>query len=140
MKTTFIIAALAFAGCGGKKADSSRCTEVAAAAVDGMLKQIVTSPQMPADAKASIQERGDKLKGVIANRCAQDGWSADVMDCYAKATSMPDIRTCRGKLPADQSGKLQAEEMAAMGAGMAPHGAMPPATPPPPAPTPPANP
>ena len=73
-----------------------------------------------------MDDVGVKLKGVITNRCTEDKWSAEVVDCYAAAQKREDLRTCRAKLPPDSAAKLQKEEMDVMvGAGfggMRPHG------------------
>jgi hypothetical protein len=80
----------------------------------------------PAEMKAKMDEAGVKLKGVMTNRCTEDKWSAEVIDCYGKAQKREDLRDCRTKLPQEQQAKLQSEMMQAMmGAGMGgmrPHG------------------
>ena len=143
MKTMWILAlALAVAGC-SKKAGGGDCSDAVNKAVDTMMSRM-SGANVPDEMKAAMKERGDALKKVIINRCTEDKWPADVTDCYSKAASREDIKACRAKLPADQSSKLQAEEMQVMmsggGMGMAPHGGAPPAeqAPPAPAPTPPA--
>lgn len=117
MKKMIVIAALV-AACskGGGGGDAAKCTEIANGAVDRMMAAMGTMGA--AGAPAELKARGDALKGVISKRCTEDKWSGEVLDCYAKAASMPDIRSCRGKLPKAQSDQLQAEEMQAMMAGM----------------------
>jgi hypothetical protein len=140
MKTMWILAlALAVASCSKKGGDA--CTDAVNKAVDQMMSRM-SGANVPDEMKAAMKERGDALKKVIITRCTEDKWPAEVTDCYAKAASREDIKACRAKLPADQSSKLQAEEMQVMmsggGMGMAPHGGggAPPAEQAPPAPTP----
>lgn len=114
MNKLIVVAALA-AACSksGGGGDAAKCNEIANGAVDRMMGAMGGMGAPPAELKT----KGDALKAVIAKRCTEDKWSAEVLDCYAKASSMPDIRTCRGKLPEAQSKQLQGEEMAAMMAG-----------------------
>jgi hypothetical protein len=117
-KSVVLVASLACAAaCSKSKVDAARCNEVAGGAVDRMVGAVANNPGMPEDAKAQMKEKGDKLKAVIAKRCVEDNWASEVLDCYAKAGSMPEIRTCRGKLPPEQSQKLQTEELQAMMGG-----------------------
>ncbi len=150
--TKILLAAFLLASAGCSKKGGDACTDAVNKAVDQMMSR-VNDGKMPDQMKAAMKDRADALKKVMVNRCTEDKWPAEVTDCYSKASSRPDIMACRGKLPPEQSQKLQAEEMQVMmgggGMGMAPHGdGMPPAQPPaatppaatPPAATPPANP
>lgn len=106
-----LIAVLALAGCSKKSGGSSDC----AAAVDKGVQTMMNAglDRMPEDQKAAMQaqmkDTGDKLKDIFTKHCVDDKWSAEVLDCYAKATSQPDIRSCRNKLPPEQAEKLGAE-------------------------------
>lgn len=64
----------------------------------------------------------EKLQAVYTKRCTEDKWPADVLRCYAGAVGMSAMKLCRGKLPAEQGTKLQAEIMGVMagGAGQTP--------------------
>jgi hypothetical protein len=110
-KTCMMIAALALAGCSKKSAGSSDC----ASAVDKGVQTMMAGSleHAPEDQKAGLQaamkETGDKLKDILTKHCVDDKWSADVVDCYNKATSQPEIRACRTKLPADQAEKIGQE-------------------------------
>jgi hypothetical protein len=78
-----------------------------------------------------------KLKGVLVNRCTEDKWSAEIIDCTAKASSRDELKACQAKLPPEQAAKLQTEIIEVMRSGMGsmgmgrPHGMM--GTTPPPA-------
>ena len=126
MKTLVIVLVLVLVGmlaaCGGKKDakdNSAACAEAAKAATTALIGPIANAPNLPADAKAAMQEKGGKLADVIVKHCTKDGWGEDVIGCYKSAGSMNDMRACRGKLPEEQAKALLAEEMAVMSAGMA---------------------
>ena len=130
MKAILFCSALALVGFGCKKGSSaSSCADAINKGVDTMMAAGAKRMEgAPPDMKAKMEETAVKLKGVITNRCTEDKWSADVIDCYSKAQKRTDLRDCRNKLPEDQQQKLQAEEQAVMlGAGfggMRPHGDM----------------
>jgi hypothetical protein len=134
--TKWMIALALVAGC-SKKGGSDACADAVNKAVDQMMGR-VAGGEMPEEAKAAMKSRGDDLKKVIINRCTQDKWAPEVIDCYAKAASRPDIMACRAKLPPEQGRQLMQEEMQVMmsggGMGMAPHGDTPPPVTPPPGP------
>lgn len=120
MKKLIVLAAL-LAACSKGKGGADQCTSVAAGAVDRMMGKLNDAPGMPESAKTEMKDKGEKLKAVIAKRCTEDKWPSDVIDCYSKAASMPDIKACRGKLSPELSAKLQSEELQAMmGGGMRP--------------------
>jgi hypothetical protein len=125
MKTILFLTACVLAvGCkkDGASGSASACSDAIAKGVDTMMaagaKRMEASGGMPAEMKAKMDDAAVKLKQVITNRCTEDKWSAEIVDCYAKATTREDIKSCRAKLPADQSAKLQAEEMQVMSAMM----------------------
>src|SRR5258707_14752544 len=130
MKTTLLILVLALIGCGAKKdSGAGACSDAIAKGVDAMMaagaKRMEAMGAAAADMKAKMDEAAVKLKGVITNRCTEDKWSSEVIDCYGKATSRDELKTCRAKLPPEQSAKLQAEEMEVMRSmmgGMGPRG------------------
>jgi len=119
--------ALAAGGCGKKAGGSTgSCADAVGKGVDQMIatrKEKVAAA--PAEMKARAEERAKKmdevagkLKETITNRCVEDKWSADVIDCYSHAKAMDDLKVCRSKLPADQAAKLQGEEMQVMMSAM----------------------
>src|ERR1700710_2512169 len=130
MKAILFCSALALVGFGCKKGSSaSSCADAINKGVDTMMAAGAKRMEgAPPAMKAKMDETAVKLKGVITNRCTEDKWSADVIDCYSKAQKRTDLRDCRNKLPEDQQQKLQAEEQGVMmGAGfggVAPHGDM----------------
>ena len=105
------------AACGKKGADPAKCKEVASGAVDRMTGAVTSNAGLPDDAKATMKEKGEKLKEVIIKHCVDDNWSSEVLDCYAKAGTMPEIRTCRMKLAKEQGDALQKDELAVMMSG-----------------------
>jgi hypothetical protein len=130
MKAILFCSALALVGFGCKKGSSaSSCADAINKGVDTMMAAGAKRMEgAPPDMKAKMEETAVKLKGVMTNRCTEDKWPADVIDCYSKAQKRTDLRDCRNKLPEDQQQKLQSEEQAVMlGAGfggMRPHGDM----------------
>ena len=126
MKTILFCTALALLGCGSKKGAGS-CAESIGKGVDTMMAAGAKRMEnAPPDQKAKMDEVAVKLKGVITNRCTEDKWSAEVVDCYANAKKREDLRNCRSKLPPESATKLQTEEQAVMMSagfgGMRPHG------------------
>lgn len=126
MKTILFCTALALLGCGSKKG-AGNCAEAIGKGVDTMMAAGAKRMEnAPPEQKAKMDEAAVKLKGVITNRCTEDKWSSEVVDCYATAQKREDLRNCRTKLPPESAAKLQKEEMEVMiGAGfggMRPHG------------------
>lgn len=111
-------ALLVVSGCSKKADDAAASAPAAAAGPCGETAKSVD--QMMARGGGGggpMAQRGDQLKAIIVKHCSDDKWPAEVIDCYAKASSMPDMKACRGKLPADQSSRLQADIMQAMVGG-----------------------
>jgi hypothetical protein len=113
-KTCVVLASLAsllFAGCSKKSSGSADC----ASAVDKGVQAMMAGglEHAPEDQKAAMQaqmkEVGDKLKDILTRHCVEDKWPAEVVDCYNKAASQPEIRACRSKLPPDQAEKVGAD-------------------------------
>jgi len=128
MKAILFCSALALVGVGCKKGSSaSSCADAINKGVDTMMAAGAKRMEgAPPEMKAKMDEMAVKLKGVITNRCTEDKWSAEVIDCYSKAQKRTDLRDCRNKLPQDQQAKLQSEETSVMlgagfGGGMRPH-------------------
>ena len=105
--------ALSLAGCSKKSADAGAgagpCADVAKG-VDQMIAKA-------GGGGGPVSQRSDQLKGILIKHCTEDKWAAEVIDCYANGQSMMDLKTCRGKLPAEQSQRLQGEIMQAMVGG-----------------------
>jgi len=119
-KTWMCAATLVVAGC-SKKADDAGGGAVAAGAgaCGDAAKGVDQLMAKAGGGGGPMTQRGDQLKSIIVKHCSDDKWAADVIDCYAKASSMPELKTCRGKLPAEQSQRLQGEIMQAMMSGSA---------------------
>lgn len=95
--------AASLAGCGKRGTDATtHCAEAAGHQVDALLAR-------PHAAK--LDEIAPRLRALIANRCVDDRWPAEAIECTAKAASMDDVRACRAKLTADQRSKVQADEL-----------------------------
>jgi len=60
----------------------------------------------------------EALQAVYTRRCIEDKWPVAVLRCHAGATSMSAMKLCRGRLPREQSAKLQAEIMRVMNVGL----------------------
>jgi hypothetical protein len=109
-------------GCGNKTASpTTKCDDAARLTVSAMVKRandrLATAP-MPPNVRATIEERTKKLeelaprlRAVVTNRCVDDKWSAAVIACYAKVTSVDEERACRDKLSVEQQAKLQKDEL-----------------------------
>ncbi|HET9992756.1 MAG TPA: hypothetical protein VFQ65_29680 [Kofleriaceae bacterium] len=128
MKAILFCSALALVAC-KKGSSASSCADAINKGVDTMMAAGAKRMEgAPPEMKTKMEETAVKLKGVMTNRCTEDKWSADVIDCYSKAEKRADLRDCRAKLPQDQQAKLQSEEtQVMMGAGfggMRPHGDM----------------
>ena len=125
MKAILFCSALALVAC-KKGSSASSCADAINKGVDTMMAAGAKRMEgAPPEMKAKMEETAVKLKGVMTNRCTEDKWPADVIDCYSKAEKRADLRDCRAKLPQDQQAKLQSEEtQVMMGAGfggMRPH-------------------
>jgi hypothetical protein len=114
--------AIALTACGNKSENATAsCAAAAQTSIDAMVKRArerVTSAQLPPEVRMRLEERtvkleqmAPRLEAVITNRCVDDKWPADVIACYGKASSMDELRACRGKLSPDQQAKVQREEL-----------------------------
>ena len=130
MKALLAIALL-LAACGKNPADPrAACADAANKGVDAMVRRAtdrLTQSPMPDNVRATMLERttklgelAPKLKAVFTNRCVDDKWSRDVIDCYAKSSSVDEMRTCRGKLPQAAAQGLMRDEMDLMAGAMSP--------------------
>ncbi|MFT3696910.1 MAG: hypothetical protein QM831_27460 [Kofleriaceae bacterium] len=119
MKTILLSCAIALVGISGCKKGGGNCDAVAKGVDTMTANGSKRMENAPPEMKAKMEEASGKMKGVLVKRCTEDKWAADVIDCYAGAQKREDLRDCRKKLPEDQAGKLQKEEMEVMmGMGM----------------------
>ncbi|HEY1546525.1 MAG TPA: hypothetical protein VGG28_01830 [Kofleriaceae bacterium] len=125
LKTTLIsLCGLVLAvGCGSKGGDAAQCSAAATKGVDSMMKARDTS-NAPPEMQQKITEMGGKLKDAISKRCAEDKWPKEVIDCVSSATTQPELKACREKLPKEAADKLRADEMAVMSSMMGAMGGM----------------
>jgi hypothetical protein len=112
-KTWMCAAALVVAGCDKKSEAGGAGAGACGAAAQGVDQMMAKG----GGGGGPMSARGDQLKAIIVKHCTADKWPAEIIDCYAKASSMIDMKTCRGKLPLDQSTSLQGEIMQAMMGG-----------------------
>lgn len=125
--------AIAFALCAcGKRAEDPKaaCASAANRGVTAMVSRAterLATADVPDDARAVMTERttklrelAPKLKAVFTNRCVEDKWPRDVIDCYASASAVDEMRACRGKLPPGASTALMKDEMDLMAGTMGP--------------------
>lgn len=118
-----LVIAVAFAlGCNRHSTTpANQCAEAARQGVGALVERAhvrIAAAQLPPDIRAKMDERtkqldalAPRLRAVIANHCIDDKWPADVIACYAKATSLDELRACRGHLAPDEQAKLQREEL-----------------------------
>jgi hypothetical protein len=130
LKTTLIslcgCLALA-AGCGSKGGDPAQCSAAAekgVAAMQEAVKSNAASKGATPDQVAQITDGIGKLKDVLVKHCTEDKWPKDVIDCYGKASTQPEFKACREKLPKEAADKLRADEMQVMSSMMGAMGGM----------------
>jgi hypothetical protein len=105
MKMLVLVAVLALVGC-KKKSE----TAAAPSCADAIAKAVGAMPGGPGGGEVQTQ-----LKTIMTNRCTEDAWPADVINCYAtQATDMASMKKCRESLPPDKQQKLMAEIRAVM--------------------------
>jgi hypothetical protein len=142
MKTIVVVLVVALLGCGSKKGGASECADAINKALDAMMAANIKRMEgMGGDQgsamKTAMESMSTKLKGVLTNRCTEDKWSSEIIECTSKASTRDELKACQAKLPPEQAAKLQTEiievmrsGMGPMGMGMRPHrmdGATPPA-------------
>jgi hypothetical protein len=125
LKTTLLsLCGLVLAvGCGSKGGDAAQCSAAAEKGVDAMMKSRDTS-SAPPEMQQKITEMGGKLKEAIGKRCAEDKWPKEVIDCVGAASTQPELKACREKLPKEAADKLRADEMQVMSSMMGAMGGM----------------
>lgn len=126
-----VLAAILSIGCKSSAPDAAtRCAEAARKGSDAMLaraQERLATSKLPDGVRARMEERtrqlevlAPRLAAVLANRCIDDRWSADVIACIASASDMDAQRSCRANLPAEHQAKLQQEELALLAGEMGP--------------------
>src|SRR5439155_378686 len=60
---------------------------------------------------AGIGKNADRTKfaamvDVVTGRCVDDKWSRDAIECFAAAKSRDDVKSCNGKLSAEQNAAM----------------------------------
>jgi hypothetical protein len=116
------------AGCGSKGGSAAECASAADKGVSTMLTMVKARMEQSGatpEQMTQVTEAIGKLKDVIVKHCVDDKWPKEVIDCYANASSQPEFKACREKLPQDAAQKLQTDEMGVMGSmmkGMRGHG------------------
>ncbi|HEY5949653.1 MAG TPA: hypothetical protein VIV40_29365 [Kofleriaceae bacterium] len=132
MRLVIAVAVLAI-GCGNKAENATtKCAQAAQQGVDALVKRAhdrLATAQLPPDVRTKMEERTKKLdelvprlRALLTNRCVDDKWPVAVIDCYAKITSMDELRACRSKLSPEQQAKVQKEELDLMAGAMGPPG------------------
>jgi hypothetical protein len=123
MKTIVLVALLAAAGCSkkGSSTSGSDCDAAIAKGTDSLLTTIksrATNPQM----QDSLTEMVAKMRTTLTQRCNEDKWSAETVDCFTKVTSQAEIQACEQKLTNEQRTKLRTELRQIMGSMRMPPG------------------
>jgi hypothetical protein len=119
-KLIWIAAALALVAC-SKKGDNAAKSGEASACTTAAAKAVAS---LPAADGAGTDVKA-KLQSIYAKRCAEDKWSAEVVQCYETAAGMQGLQACRAKLPPELGTKLRNEIMAAMAGAAAGMGGAP---------------
>ncbi|HEX4452085.1 MAG TPA: hypothetical protein VH143_14500 [Kofleriaceae bacterium] len=131
MKTLLTIcASLAFslvAGCGSKGGDPAQCSAAAEKGVATMVTAVKARAESTGATPEQVTQITDgigKLKDVLVKHCTEDKWPKAVIDCYGAASSQPEFKACREKLPKEAADKLRADEMQVMSSMMGAMGGM----------------
>ncbi|MFN0251275.1 MAG: hypothetical protein ACKV2T_30650 [Kofleriaceae bacterium] len=113
MKALFFVSALVLVGCSKKE---SATGDPCGAAVNGAVDRMIASNK---GGPPQANEIAEKLRTLMTQRCRDDKWPAEVLECYGKASDQPSMRTCRQKLPPELGQRLQMDIMKVMSAGAA---------------------
>jgi hypothetical protein len=109
MKTIVLIALLAAAGC--KKSSSASGPDCDGAIAKGMESVLATvksrapSPQI----QESLTEMVGKMRTTLTQRCNEDKWSPETVECFTKLSSQAEMQACEQKLTNEQRTKLRGE-------------------------------
>lgn len=104
MKMIVLAALLAAAGC--SKKSGTDCESAIAKGVDSMLATVKSgsaSPQM----MDQIKEVAGKMQTALTQRCNEDKWSPEAVDCFKKLTSQAAMQACESKLNPEQRTKMR---------------------------------
>lgn len=109
MKTIVLIALLAAAGCKkGSSASGSDCDAAIAKAMDSMLATVKTRAPSP-QIQESMTEMVGKMKTTLTQRCNEDKWSSETVECFTKVKAQAEMQACEQKLTNEQRTKLRGE-------------------------------
>jgi len=103
MKMIVLAALLAAAGC--SKKSGTDCESAIAKGVDSMLATVKSSSSQ--QVRDSVKEIAGKLRTALTQRCTEDKWAIEVVECYAKLTTQGEMQACESKLSAEQRTKLR---------------------------------
>ena len=108
---SMIMLGLALAACGGSKTTATpkaATCEDAAAHAEAV---VAADTSMP-----NAAEMAGPIRGLVADHCAADGWSADVIACITASPTHDALHGCLHTLTEDQHAKFHAAVEATMGA------------------------
>jgi len=103
MKMIVLTALLAAAGCSKKSA--SDCEGAMAKATDSLLATVKSNASQ--QVRDSLKEIAGRLRTALTQRCTEDKWLPEVVECYSKLTSQAEMQTCETKLSPEQRTKLR---------------------------------
>jgi hypothetical protein len=106
MKTIVLVALLAAAGCSKKGSD---CEAAMAKGTESMFETIKSRAAANPQRMESLTEMVGKMRTTLTQRCNEDKWSAETVDCFTKVTSQPEMQACEQKLGTEQRTKLRTE-------------------------------
>ncbi|MCX5746957.1 MAG: hypothetical protein NT062_31185 [Proteobacteria bacterium] len=102
---------------------SDDCKATVDAAIDRMIEAKKGSDGTLAPDR---QARMDKLREVLARRCAADKWSAEMMTCVKVIAAQPDLMKCQGQFLEPEAQKALQDDIISVMAGSRRPGGMPP--------------
>lgn len=105
MKTIALMVLLAAAGCSKQGSDCDASIAKGIESVTETVKAGAANPQMQQNRIATMA----KLKTTLTQRCGEDKWAGEVVQCFSTVKSMKDMQECQGKLNTEQRTKLLTE-------------------------------
>jgi hypothetical protein len=126
MKTIVLVALLTAAGCSKKGSSASECDAAIAKATESMLETIKSRAAANPQRLEGMTEMVGKMRTTLTQRCNEDKWSSETVDCFTKVTSQAEMQACEQKLSNEQRTKLRGELRQVM-SSMRPGGGHPPA-------------
>jgi len=106
MKTMWLVALLAAAGCSKKTAD---CEASIGKGTDTLASEIKTRAASNPQRRDAMLSRIGKLKTALTQHCTEDHWSPEALACFTTVASRDDLVACGDKLTDEQRGKMRAE-------------------------------